>query len=228
MNQDLKKFFAEMIGTFVLVLGGCGSAIFAGKYIGFAGVSAAFGLSLLVMAFAIGNISGCHVNPAVSLGMMIAKKISPKEFGYYAAAQVIGGIAAGAVLYWIASGAPGFNVAKGFAANGFGAYSPAKFGMVSAIVAEVVLTALLMFTVMGTTHSRFPAGMAGIPVGLVLMLIHLISIPITNTSVNPARSIGVAVFQGGWAIRQLWLFIAAPLAGAVLGVFGYKLVGEKK
>lgn len=228
MKQDVKKFVAEMFGTFVLVFGGCGSAIFAGSHIGYLGVAIAFGLTLLIMAYTIGNISGCHINPAVSLGLFLAKKINLKELIYYVIAQVVGGIAAGAVLYVIASGVSGFNIASGFATNGYGAHSPGGYSMVAAIVSETVLTALLLFTIMGTTHSKFPNGFAGLSIGLVLVLIHLISIPVTNTSVNPARSIGVAIFQGGWALEQLWLFIVAPCVGAILGVFGYKIIGEGK
>ena len=228
MKQDVKKFTAEMIGTFVLVFGGCGSAIFAGGRIGFLGVAIAFGLTLLIMAYTIGNISGCHINPAVSLGLFIAKKISLKELVYYIIAQILGGVIAGALLWLIASGVPGFNITAGFAANGYGAHSPGGYNLLAAAVSETVLTGLLLFVIMGTTHSKFPAGFGGLAIGLVLVLIHLISIPITNTSVNPARSIGVALFQGGWALEQLWLFIVAPCAGAVLGVLGYKAIGEGK
>lgn len=228
MHSKWQVFFAELIGTFVLVLGGCGSAVLAGAKIGWLGVSLAFGLSLLVMAYVIGPISGCHVNPVVSIGLAIAKKIKGSMLPIYIVAQLAGAIAAGAVLLLIASGRAGFDISHGFATNGFGIDgSPMGYGLLAAAVAEVVLTFFLVFTVMGTTHPKFPAGFGGIAVGFVLTLIHLVGIPITNTSVNPARSIGVALFQGGWAISQLWLFIAAPIVGGILAVFAYKLVELK-
>lgn len=226
MKQDVKKFVAEMIGTFVLVFGGCGSAVLAGSHIGFLGVSFAFGLSLLIMAYAIGPVSGCHINPAVSIGLFLAKKINVKELGYYIVAQVIGGIIAGYTLYAVASGSEGFNLSAGFATNGFGLHSPGQYSMTAAIVVEIVLTAFLLFTIMGTTHSKFPSGFGGLAIGLMLVLIHLVGIPVTNTSVNPARSIGVAVVQGGWALEQLWVFIVAPIIGAIIGVLAYNVIKE--
>lgn len=224
MNKNGKILLAELFGTFVLVLGGCGSAVLAGEKIGFLGVSIAFGLSLLVMAYTIGGISGCHINPAVTLGLFAANKVEKSLLPFYIIGQIIGGILGGGVLYLIASGNPAFDITKGFATNGYGAHSPGGYGLVACAIAEIVLTFFLMFTIMGTTHPKFPTGFAGIPIGLVLVLIHLVGIPVTNTSVNPARSIGVAVFQGGWAIAQLWLFILAPAIGAILGVYAYKLI----
>lgn len=228
MKIDYRKFTAELVGTFVLVFGGCGSAVFAGPHIGYAGVALAFGLSLLVMVYAIGNISGCHINPAVSLGMFIAGKIRLNELLYYCVAQIAGGVLAGGLIYLICTGMFGFNIASGFAANGFGQHSPAGYNLLSCFLAESVLTAVFLFVIMATTHPKFPAGFNGVAIGLVLVLIHLISIPITNTSVNPARSIGVAVYQGGWALEQLWLFAVAPCVGAIVGVLLYKIIGEAK
>ena len=216
MHSKSQVFLAELVGTFVLVFGGCGAAVLAGAHIGYLGVSLAFGLSLLVMAYAIGPISGCHVNPAVSIGLALARKLSGGMLLIYIIAQVIGGIIAGGVLLAVASGTPGFNLSQGFACNGYGAHSPGGYNLLACLVAEIVLTFFLVFTVLGTTHPRFPAGFGGIPIGFVLVLIHLVGIPVTNTSVNPARSIGVAVFQGGWALGQLWLFIVAPMLGALL------------
>jgi aquaporin Z len=216
MHSKSQVFLAELVGTFVLVFGGCGAAVLAGAHIGYLGVSLAFGLSLLVMAYAIGPISGCHINPAVSIGLALARKLPGGMLLIYIIAQVIGGIIAGGVLLVVATGTPGFNLSQGFACNGYGAHSPGGYNLIACLVAEVVLTFFLVFTVLGTTHPKFPAGFGGIPIGFVLVLIHLVGIPITNTSVNPARSIGVAVFQGGWALAQLWLFIVAPILGALL------------
>jgi len=216
------KLGAEFIGTFVLVLGGCGSAVLAAKFgdtnlgIAFAGVSLAFGLTVLCMAYAVGHISGGHFNPAVTLGLVAAGRASPVDAGPYILAQVIGAVAAAAVLYLIASGQPGF-VAGGFASNGFDELSPGKYSMVSALVIEVVLTAVFLIVIVGATSARAPAGFAPIAIGLALTLIHLISIPVTNTSVNPARSTGVAIFADTAALQQLWLFWVAPIAGAVIG-----------
>jgi aquaporin Z len=216
MHSKSQVFLAELVGTFVLVFGGCGAAIFAGAHIGYAGVAFAFGLSLLVMAYAIGPISGCHINPAVSIGLALARKIPGSMLLLYIIAQIVGGIIAGGVLLLVASGLPGFDIGQGFATNGYAEHSPGGYNLLACLVAEIVLTFFLVFTVLGTTHPKFPAGFGGIPIGFVLVLIHLVGIPITNTSVNPARSIGVAVFQGGWALAQLWLFIVAPILGALL------------
>jgi len=232
MNQKFRIAIAEAIGTAVLVIGGCGSAVlatnqklFESNSIGLLGVSIAFGLSLLIMAFTIGPISGCHINPAVTLGLLVAKKVPKRYVPFYIGAQIVGGILGGAVIYAIASGQAGFDAAaSGFASNGYGEHSPGGYGLVAAIVAEVVLTAFLLFTIMGTTHPEFPAGFAPIPIGLMLTLIHLVGIPVTNTSVNPARSIGVAVFQGSWALQQLPIFIIAPCIGGILGVLAYKVI----
>ena len=216
MHSKSQVFAAELVGTFVLVFGGCGAAVLAGAHIGYLGVSLAFGLSLLVMAYAIGPISGCHVNPAVSIGLALARKLPGSMLLIYITAQIVGAVIAGGVLLLVATGTPGFNLSQGFATNGYGAHSPGGYNLLACLVAEIVLTFFLVFTVLGTTHPKFPAGFGGIPIGLVLALIHLVGIPITNTSVNPARSIGVAVFQGGWALGQLWLFIVAPILGALL------------
>jgi len=216
MHSKTQVFAAELVGTFVLVFGGCGAAVLAGAHIGYLGVSLAFGLSLLVMAYAIGPISGCHVNPAVSIGLALARKLPTGMLFIYIIAQLVGAIIAGGVLLVVASGTPGFNLSQGFATNGFAEHSPGGYNLLACLVAEIVLTFFLVFTVLGTTHPKFPAGFGGIPIGFVLVLIHLVGIPITNTSVNPARSIGVAVFQGGWALAQLWLFIVAPILGALL------------
>jgi aquaporin Z len=224
--MNAKKYAAEAIGTFWLTFGGCGAAIFAAGFpqlgIGFAGVALAFGLTLLTMAYAIGHISGCHINPAVTVGLAAGGRFPGSQVIPYIVAQVVGAIIAAAVLYWIASGAPGFDAAKGFAANGYGEHSPGKYGLGSAFVAEVVLTAAFLFVIMGATHGRAPAGFAPIAIGLALTLIHLISIPITNTSVNPARSTGPALFAGTWALQQLWLFWLAPLIGGVIGGVVYR------
>lgn len=221
-----KRCSAEFFGTFWLVFGGCGSAIFAAAYpelgIGFAGVALAFGLTLLTMCYAIGSISGCHINPAVTVSLVAGGRFPARELLPYVVAQVLGGLAAGAVLYLIASGKAGFDVSAGFASNGYGAHSPDGYPLASALVAEVVLTAFFLFIIMGATHKRGHAGLAGVAIGLALTLIHLISIPITNTSVNPARSTGVALFQGSWAIDQLWLFWLAPIVGGVLGALVFR------
>jgi aquaporin Z len=219
----MNRYLAELVGTFVLVVGGCGSAVLAGDKIGFLGVSLAFGLSLLAMVYAIGPISGCHINPAVTVGLLLARKFEKRHVAGYLIAQVVGAIVGAAVVWLIASGVPGgYDPAvKGLAANGYDAHSPGNYGLVAALVAEVVLTFFLVFTVLGATDIKTPVGFAGIPIGLVLTLIHLVGIPVTNTSVNPARSIGPAVFVGGWALGQLWLFIVAPLLGAGLAAVVY-------
>lgn len=219
----MKKYAAEFIGTFVLVFGGCGSAVLAGEKIGFLGVSLAFGLSLLAMAYAIGPISGCHINPAVTLGLFLSKKMPARDVGGYMAAQVLGAILAAGLLLVIAKGGPnGYDPATGgFAANGYGDHSPGGYGLLPAFLAEVILTFFLVFTVLGTTDIKAPVGLAGIPIGLVLVLIHLVGIPVTNTSVNPARSISQAVFVGGWALAQLWVFILAPFVGAAIASAAY-------
>ena len=226
MDADLKRYAAELIGTFVLVLGGVGSAVMAGDQIGPHGVAIAFGLSLLVMVYVIGPVSGCHINPAVTLGLLLHRKIDSRPAAFYVVAQVIGAILAAGLIYLIANDVPGgYDLeASGLGANGYDDHSPGGFGMLAALLAEVFLTALLIFTVLGATARIAPAGFAGIAIGLVLTVIHLVGIPITNTSVNPARSIGPAVFVGDWALSQLWLFIVAPLAGAVLGAIAYRAI----
>ena len=225
----MNKLGAEFFGTFWLVLGGCGSAVLAAAFpevgIGLLGVSFAFGLTVLTMAFAIGHISGCHLNPAVSIGLWAGGRFPANQLVGYIVAQVLGAIAAGGVLFVIASGQAGFDAATGFAANGYGAHSPGGYTMLAALVTEIVMTMMFLVIILGATDSRAPAGFAPIAIGLGLTLIHLISIPVTNTSVNPARSLGVAVFAGGWAIQQLWLFWVAPIVGAVLGASVYKFIG---
>ena len=225
-----KKLGAEFIGTFWLVLGGCGAAVLAAAFpelgIGFAGVALAFGLTVLTMAFAIGHISGCHLNPAVSVGLMVGGRFSSGELLPYIVAQVLGGLAGAAVLYVIASGQAGFETA-GFASNGYGEHSPGGYNLTSALVTEVVMTFMFLIIILGATDKRAPAGLAPIAIGLGLTLIHLISIPVTNTSVNPARSTGVALFEGGWAISQLWLFWVAPIVGAALAGVFYKWLGSE-
>lgn len=223
----IKKLAAEFIGTSWLVLGGCGSAVLAAGYpelgIGFVGVSLAFGLTVLTMAFAIGHISGCHLNPAVSFGLWMGGRFSSSELIPYIVAQVLGGIAGATVLYLIASGKMGFDAAaSGFASNGYGIHSPDGYSMSAALIVEVVLTFMFLIVILGSTDKRAPAGFAPIAIGLCLTLIHLISIPVTNTSVNPARSTAVAVFQGDWAISQLWLFWIAPIVGAIIAGLLYK------
>ena len=228
----MNKLGAEFFGTFWLVIGGCGSAVIAAAFpnvgIGLLGVALAFGLTVLTMAFAIGHISGCHLNPAVSVGLWAGGRFPASQLLPYIVAQVLGGIAAGAVLYVIASGAPGFDVAKGFASNGYGAHSPGGYSLGAALVCEVVMTAFFLIVILGATDKRAPAGFAPIAIGLCLTLIHLISIPVTNTSVNPARSTGVAVFVGGWAVQQLWLFWLAPIVGGVLGAAIYRFIGGRE
>lgn len=221
-----KKLGAEFIGTFWLVLGGCGSAVLAAAFpdvgIGLLGVSLAFGLTVLTMAYAIGHISGCHLNPAVSVGLWTGGRFSGSEMAPYILAQVVGGICGAAVLYVIASGQAGFDASAGFASNGYGEHSPGGYTLASALVTEVVMTFMFLLIILGATDSRAPAGLAPLAIGLGLTLIHLISIPVTNTSVNPARSTGVALFQGGWAISQLWMFWVAPIVGAALAGVTYR------
>ncbi len=214
----MAKYLAEFVGTFVLVFGGCGAAVLAGDKIGYAGISFAFGLSLLAMAYTVGPVSGCHVNPAVTLGLFIANKMNRRDLAGYWIAQVLGAVAAAAILLIVAKGnVNGYDpAATGFAANGFGEHSPGHYGLAAAALTEVILTTFLVLTVLGSTDLKAPVGFAGIPIGLVLVLIHLVGISVTNTSVNPARSIGPALFVGGWALQQLWLFLFAPLAGSVL------------
>ncbi len=225
----MNKYISEMMGTFWLVLGGCGSAVLAAGFpevgIGLLGVSLAFGLTVLTMAYAIGHISGCHLNPAVSFGLFLAGRFEGNQLAPYIAAQVAGALIAGGVLFLIASGQPGFEVG-GFAANGYGEHSPGGYSMTAALIAEVVMTMMFLVVILGATDERAPAGLAPIAIGLCLTLIHLVSIPVTNTSVNPARSTGVAVFADGWAIGQLWLFWVAPIVGAALGAFVYKVIGK--
>jgi aquaporin Z len=225
----MKRLAAEFIGTGWLVLGGCGSAVLAAAFpqlgVGFVGVSLAFGLTVLTMAYAIGHVSGCHLNPAVSLGLLVGGRFPAKDLLPYWAAQVLGGIAGAGVLYLIASGAPGFDLGGGFASNGYAEHSPGHYSLVAAAACEVVMTFAFLFVILGSTHGKAPAGFAPIAIGLCLTLIHLISIPVTNTSVNPARSTAVAVFAGDWALMQLWLFWVAPLAGAALAGVVYRWVG---
>jgi len=227
----MKKLVAEFIGTMWLVLGGCGSAVLAAGYpelgIGFAGVSLAFGLTVLTMAYAIGHISGCHLNPAVSFGLWAGGRFETKELLPYIISQVLGGITGAGILYLIVSGKPGFEIG-GFAANGFGTHSPDGYSMLSALVTEIVMTFMFLLIILGATHSKAPKGFAGIAIGLGLTLIHLISIPVTNTSVNPARSTSQAIFAGGWAMEQLWLFWVAPIIGAIIAGFVYKFISPEK
>ncbi len=223
-----KRAAAEFIGTFWLIFGGCGSAVLSAAFpnlgIGFLGVALAFGLTVLTMAFAIGHISGCHLNPAVSVGLVVGKRFPASELWAYVLAQVAGGIAGAAVLYVIASGKAGFDVAGGFASNGYGAHSPGEYSLVACLVAEVVLTFMFLMIILGATDRRAPQGFAPIAIGLGLTLIHLIGIPVTNLSVNPARSTGPALFVGGWAVEQLWLFWLAPLLGAAIAGLVYPAV----
>ncbi|HEY8208382.1 MAG TPA: aquaporin Z [Myxococcaceae bacterium] len=224
----MKKYVAELLGTFWLVLGGCGSAVLAAAFpgvgIGLLGVSLAFGLTVLTMAYGIGHISGCHLNPAVSVGLWAGGRFPAKELPPYIIAQVIGGLAAGGVLFVIAGGKVGFDVSGGFASNGYDAHSPGGYSMTAALVTEVVMTMMFLLVILGSTDKRAPAGFAPIPIGLCLTLIHLISIPVTNTSVNPARSTAVAAYVGGWALSQLWLFWVAPIVGGVLGAAAYRFI----
>jgi aquaporin Z len=227
-----KKLAAELLGTFWLVFGGCGSAVLAAAFpelgIGFLGVSLAFGLTVLTMAYAVGHVSGCHLNPAVSVGLVAGGRFPAAELGPYVAAQVVGAVAAAGVLALVASGKEGFDLAaSGFAANGYGAHSPGGYSVLAAFLAEAVLTAFFLLVILGSTDARAPAGFAPIAIGLCLTLIHLIGIPVTNTSVNPARSTGPAVFVGGWALAQLWLFWVAPVVGAALGGLVYRAALEE-
>ena len=228
----MKSYGAEFIGTFWLVLGGCGSAVLAAAFpevgIGLLGVSLAFGLTVLTMAYAVGPISGCHLNPAVTVGLTAGGRFPSSNVVPYVVAQVLGAITAGAVLYVIASGKAGFDLAAGFASNGYGEHSPGGYSLAAAAVTEIVMTAMFLFVILGSTAKSAPAGFAPIPIGLMLTLIHLISIPVTNTSVNPARSTGVAVFVGGWAVAQLWLFWVAPILGAAAAGIAYRGLFEKE
>jgi aquaporin Z len=225
-----KKAAAEFFGTFWLVLGGCGSAVLAASFpglgIGFAGVALAFGLTVVTMAYAVGHISGAHFNPAISFGLWAGKRFPGKELLPYIIAQVLGAVFAGLILYLIASGKEGFSTSGGFASNGYGEHSPGGYSLLAALITEIVMTAMFLIVVMGATDKRAPAGFAPLAIGLALTLIHLISIPVTNTSVNPARSTGVAVFAGGWALAQLWLFWLAPIIGGILGGLLYNLFGK--
>jgi aquaporin Z len=232
MNGDkMRKCAAEAIGTFWLTFAGCGSAVITAAFpqvgIGLLGVALAFGLTVLTMAYAIGHISGCHLNPAVTLGLAAGGRFPPRDIGPYVVSQVVGAIVASALLYAIASGAPEFSLDKGFAANGYGEHSPGHYGLVSGLLAEMILTMMFLFIIMGATHGKAPVGFAPIAIGLGLTLIHLVGIPITNLSVNPARSTGPALFVGGWALAQLWLFWVAPLIGGVLGGVLYHLLSPQ-
>jgi aquaporin Z len=228
---SMKAYGAEFVGTFWLVLGGCGSAVLAAAFpgvgIGLLGVSLAFGLTVLTMAYAIGHVSGCHLNPAVSIGLWAGGRFPANKLLPYIVAQVLGGIAAGGVLYLIASGKAGFSLAGGMASNGYGEHSPGGYTLLAALVTEVVMTMMFLIVILGATDRRAPAGFAPLPIGLALTLIHLISIPVTNTSVNPARSTGVALYVGDWAVGQLWLFWLAPIVGAVLGALVYRLIAQE-
>ena len=226
-----KRSVTELLGTFWLVLGGCGSAVIAASSplgIGMLGVALAFGLTVLTMAFAIGHISGCHLNPAVSVGLFVGGRFPARELPAYIIAQVLGGILAAALLYYIASGREGFDIAAGLASNGYGEHSPGKYSMAAGFVTELVMTAMFVIIILGATDKRAPPGLAPIAIGLALTLIHLISIPVTNTSVNPARSTGPALIVGGWAIAQLWMFWVAPLIGAVVGGGIYRWLGKEE
>jgi aquaporin Z len=229
--MDFRKYLAEAIGTFWLTFAGCGSAVIAAGFpevgIGLLGVSLAFGLTVLTMAYSIGHISGCHLNPAVTVGLAAGGRFPTKDIGPYIAAQVIGAVVGATVLYLIASGAPGFDLAKGFAANGYGEHSPGKYGLMAGLLAEVVLTMMFLFIIMGATHGKAPAGFAPIAIGLGLTLTNLVGIPITNASINPARSTGPALFAGGWALAQLWLFWVAPLIGGAIGGVLYRRLSEE-
>ncbi len=228
----LKRLGAEFLGTLWLVLSGCGSVVLAAAFpglgIGFVGVALAFGLTVLTMAYAVGHISGCHLNPVVSVGLWIGGRFPARDLAPYIVAQVLGGLAGAAILYVIANGVPGFGVTSGFATNGFGDHSPGGYSTAAALVCEIVMTAMFLLVILGATDKRAPKGFAPIAIGLALTLIHLISIPVTNTSVNPARSTGVAIIQGGWAIQQLWLFWVAPIIGAIIGGVIYRLIGAPK
>ena len=226
-----RKYAAEAIGTFWLTFAGCGSAVIAAAFpqvgIGLVGVSLAFGLSVVTMAYAIGHVSGCHLNPAVTVGLAAGGRFPAVQVLPYIIAQVIGAVAASGLLYAIASGAAGFDVAKGFASNGYDAHSPGNYSLLACFLMEVVMTAMFLFIIMGSTHGKAPAGFAPLAIGLALVMIHLVSIPVTNTSVNPARSTGPALFVGGWAIQQLWLFWVAPLFGGVLGGVIYRWLSDE-
>jgi aquaporin Z len=228
----MKRYVAETFGTFWLVFGGCGSAVLSAAFpevgIGLLGVSLAFGLTVLTMAYAIGHISGCHLNPAVSIGLWAGGRFPANQLLPYIAAQVIGGVLAGGALYLIASGKAGFELSAGFASNGYGAHSPGGYSLAAALIAEVLLTMMFLLVILGSTDARAPQGMAPVAIGLCLTLIHLISIPVTNTSVNPARSLGVALYVGDWALAQLWAFWVAPIAGAVLGALVYRYIGSEE
>lgn len=229
--MDIRKCAAEAIGTFWLTFAGCGSAVIAAAFpevgIGLLGVAFAFGLSVITMAYAIGHISGCHLNPAVTCGLAAGGRFPARDILPYVVAQLVGAVVAAGLLYAIASGAPGFDLAKGFAANGYGAHSPGGYTLTACLTAEIVLTALFLFIIMGATHGKAPVGFAPLAIGLALTLVHLVGIPITNLSVNPARSTGPALVVGGWAIAQLWLFWAAPLLGGVLGGILYRWLSEQ-
>ena len=229
--MNTRKYVAEVIGTFWLTFAGCGSAVIAAGFpevgIGLVGVSLAFGLTVLTMAYSIGHISGCHLNPAVTIGLAVGGRFPAGEVLPYILAQVMGGVAAAGVLYTIASGTTAFDLAGGFAANGFAEHSPGHYSLMACFVAEVVMTMMFLFIIMGSTHKKAPAGFAPIAIGLGLTLIHLVSIPVTNTSVNPARSTGPALFVGGWALAQLWLFWVAPLLGGALGGVIYRWLGDE-
>jgi aquaporin Z len=228
----MKQYGAEFFGTFWLVLGGCGSAVLAAAFpnvgIGLLGVAFAFGLTVLTMAFAIGHISGCHLNPAVSIGLWAGGRFPAGKLGPYIIAQVLGAVAGAGVLYLVASGKDGFSLSAGFACNGYGAHSPGGYSLTAALVTEVVMTMMFLVIILGATDKRAPQGFAPIAIGLGLTLIHLISIPVTNTSVNPARSTGVALFVGGWALAQLWLFWLAPIIGGILGAVVYRFIGKQE
>jgi aquaporin Z len=230
MTDEMRRYLAELVGTFVLVFGGVGTAVLAGSEVGALGVALAFGFSLLVMVYVIGPVSGCHINPAVTLGLVLTRKIDARLAGGYVVAQIVGAVLAAALVWLVAEGMPGgFDLGpSGLGANGYGDHSPGGFNLLSGFVVEVILTAFLVFTVLGATHRAAPVGFAGLAIGIVLALIHLVSIPVTNTSVNPARSIGAAVFSGSWAITQLWAFIVAPLLGAVIAAFLYLLTHEQE
>jgi aquaporin Z len=229
--DQMRKYTAEAIGTFWLTFAGCGSAVIAAGFpqvgIGLLGVSLAFGLTVLTMAYSIGHISGCHLNPAVTIGLTAGGRFPLTQVAPYVIAQVVGAVVAAVVLYVIASGTPGFDLGKGFAANGYGEHSPGKYGLASAFVAEFVLTAMFLFVIMGSTHGKAPVGFAPLAIGLGLTLINLVGIPITNCSVNPARSTGPALFAGGWALAQLWLFWVAPIAGGAVGGILYRWLSEE-
>jgi aquaporin Z len=228
MNSAMKKYTAELIGTMALVLIGCGSAVIAGKFIGFVGIAFAFGLTVLAMVYAIGNISGCHINPAVTIAMLVAGKIKGKDALFYVIAQCIGAIIGAGILWAIASGTTGFSLAdSGLGQNGYGVHSPDGYSLIACFMAEVVLTALFLFVIFGSTHKDAPKGFAGVSIGFSLVLIHLVGIPVTGTSVNPARSLGPAIFVGGDALAQLWLFIVAPIIGGVIAALIWKYCFEK-